>query len=333
MTYYLKHISQEKSDHQLLKDVTLTIEDNKIFAILGPSGSGKTTLLNILARIDHPAKGTFTGDDEQKPKGIMVFQDYRLFPHMTVFQNIIFGLKIKKIKKAQIKQRAEQIMLTMGIAELAKRYPDELSGGQQQRVSLARALILNPSLLLMDEPFSSLDEGLRMEMLEFVKRLQRQFNLTIIFVTHYKTEAYLLSNQVAILINGQIMQVDTPRKLEQRPADLTVAKFLGQANFIKGRIQQQQFRSPIYTGDCDFRGTGNMVDEATLYLPFVGSVQLEATAFPAFEGEIIGATWIGDSERVTMAIGAVTIHFNLPIDSVQINTKRQFYFKLLPVVY
>ncbi|MDA5386818.1 ABC transporter ATP-binding protein [Loigolactobacillus backii] len=332
MTYYLNNISQKKGGQQILKKVNLSINDNSIFAILGPSGSGKTSLLNILARIDHPTAGTFTGDNEQKPKGIMVFQDYRLFPHMTVFQNIVFGLKIKKIKKAEIRQRAERIMMTMEITELAKRYPDELSGGQQQRVALARALILNPSLLLMDEPFSSLDEGLRMEMLDFVKKLQRQFKLTVIFVTHYKTEAYLLSNQVAILINGQIMQIDTPRKLEQTPANLAVAKFLGQANFIQGSFQQHQFVSFIYTGDSDFRGT-EPVKEATLYIPFVGSIQLATTAFPAFNGEIVGTTWIGDSERVTIAVGSEIIYLNLPVDSVQINTKKQFYFKRLPVVY
>ncbi|KRK63839.1 ABC transporter [Companilactobacillus tucceti DSM 20183] len=327
--YHLDNISQKKGNTQILRGINLNIDENSIFAILGPSGSGKTTLLNILAGIDRPTDGNFLNEDGQVEKGIMVFQDYRLFPHMTVFQNITFGLKVKKAKNSEIKQRAENIMKTMGISELINRYPDELSGGQQQRVALARALILNPKLLLMDEPFSSLDEALRIEMLDFVKELQRKFQLTIIFVTHYKTEAYMLSNKVAILINGQIMQVDAPKKLESNPQNFDVAKFLGQANFIEGSLSSDNFSSPVYSGKVNV-----VAEEGKLYLPFSGQLQLDQTDYPAFKGNVVEKKWMGSNlERVTIKINQETVYCDLASESVSENQVYQFYFSKLPVVF
>ncbi|MFC6323653.1 ABC transporter ATP-binding protein [Companilactobacillus baiquanensis] len=327
--YHLDNISQKKGNTQILNGINLKIDEDSIFAILGPSGSGKTTLLNILAGIDRPTGGKFLNEDGQVERGIMVFQDYRLFPHMTVFQNITFGLKVKKTKGSDIKQRAKDITETMGISELINRYPDELSGGQQQRVALARALILNPKLLLMDEPFSSLDEALRIEMLDFVKELQRKFQLTIIFVTHYKTEAYMLSNKVAILINGQIMQVDAPKKLESNPQNFSVAKFLGQANFIEGSLTNDDFVSPIYSGKVNV-----VTEEGKLYLPFSGQLQLDQTDYPAFKGKIVEKKWMGsNSERVSIEIDKNVIYCDLASESVDENKEYQFYFSKLPVVF
>jgi len=327
--YHLDNISQQKGNTHILHGINLTIDENSIFAILGPSGSGKTTLLNILAGIDRPTDGKFLNEAGQVEKGIMVFQDYRLFPHMTVFKNITFGLKVKKTNSSELKQRAKDIMETMGISELIDRYPDELSGGQQQRVALARALILNPKLLLMDEPFSSLDEALRIEMLDFVKELQRKFQLTIVFVTHYKTEAYMLSNKVAILIDGQIMQVDAPKQLESNPHNLAVAKFLGQANFIEGSLSKDDFVSPVYSGKVR-----PVTDEGVLYLPFSGQLQLNKTEYPAFKGNILEKKWMGNNlERITIEIDQRTVYCDLASESVGENKIYQFYFSKLPVVF
>lgn len=332
MVYQLNAVKQQKGGQTILKAIDLKIPEQQILAILGPSGSGKTSLLNILARIDQPSSGSFTSSQAKQPKGVMVFQDYRLFPHLTVWQNIIFGLKVQHISKAERQQRAEQMMATMEISELAQRYPDELSGGQQQRVALARALVLKSALLLLDEPFSSLDEGLRLEMLDFIKQLQRQLKLTIVFVTHYKSEAYLLSNQVAILIAGQIMQVATPQQLEQRPANLAVARFLGQANFIAGRWQGDYFQAPLYTGQANFQGQLGQ-STATLYMPFAGGLQLEPTAYPAFTGQVAALTWVGAYEQVTLQVAASQIKLTLPVAAVALHQSYQFYFTTLPVVF
>ncbi|MFD1418521.1 ABC transporter ATP-binding protein [Companilactobacillus keshanensis] len=327
--YHLDNISQQKGNTHILHGINLTIDENSIFAILGPSGSGKTTLLNILAGIDRPTDGKFLNEDGQVEKGIMVFQDYRLFPHMTVFKNITFGLKVKKTNSSELKQRAKDIMETMGISELIDRYPDELSGGQQQRVALARALILNLKLLLMDEPFSSLDEALRIEMLDFVKELQRKFQLTIVFVTHYKTEAYMLSNKVAILIDGQIMQVDAPKQLESNPQNLAVARFLGQANFIEGSLSNNDFVSPVYSGKVR-----TVTEKGVLYLPFSGQLQLNKTEYPAFKGNILEKKWMGSNlERITIEIDQKTVYCDLASESVDENKTYQFYFSKLPVVF
>lgn len=327
--YYLNNIAQEKGNVQILHEINLDIDEDSIFAILGPSGSGKTTLLNILAGIDQPTEGQFLNEAGEATQGIMVFQDYRLFPHMTVFQNITFGLKVKKRKKSEMKQRAQAIMETMGIAELTHRYPDELSGGQQQRVALARALVLKPKLLLMDEPFSSLDEALRIEMLDFVKTLQRKFQLTIIFVTHYKTEAYLLSNQVAILINGHIMQVDAPKRLEKQPKNLAVAQFLGQANFINGHLSDTEFASSVYSGPVQ-----RVAASGVLYLPFSGQLQLEITDYPAFKGLILEKKWMGNNlERITIEVGQELVYCDLAAEMVEEGQFYTFYFMKLPVVF
>lgn len=329
MTYHLEHIFQTKGQTDILKDINLDINDDSILAILGPSGGGKTTLLNILAKIDVPTSGKFTSTDESNPKGIMVFQDYRLFPHMTVLKNITFGLRMKKVNKDEIKKRAQEIMQVMGIEKLAKHYPDELSGGQQQRVSLARAMILRPKLLLMDEPFSSLDENLRMEMLKFVKSLQKKFQLTIIFVTHYKTEAYLLSNKIAILIDGQIMQLSSAKEIENQPANLRVAKFLGQANFIAGEIKQDEFESKVYSGPVEVKTN----TENKLYIPYSNLVQLKKTSHPAFKGQVLDSVWIGNCNRLTVKIEQEIIQINSFLDEIAVGQTYQFYFSKLPVVF
>ncbi|MFD1672428.1 ABC transporter ATP-binding protein [Agrilactobacillus yilanensis] len=332
MAYYLEKISQTKGHQEILKQIDLKIEENEVFAILGPSGGGKTTLLNILAQIDQPTSGRFYGDNDAQPKGILVFQDYRLFPHMTVVQNITFGLKMRHIPKKARLARAAEIMKTMGISDLAKRYPDELSGGQQQRVALARALILKPKLVLMDEPFSSLDEGLRLEMLNFVKQLQQQFQLTIIFVTHYKNEAYLLSNQVAILIDGTVMQLDEPAHLEQAPANLAVAEFLGQANFIPGTWIDKTIKTAIYQGPVTWH-TAKKPVTPTLYIPFAQFLQLTVSDYPAFKAQVLDHRWIGNLERVTLQVGTTVLSVNLPPNAVTTGESYDFYFKQLPVVY
>lgn len=329
MSYYLEAINQEKNHRRILKNISLEINDNSILAILGPSGGGKTTLLNILARIDQPSYGKFYSSDNIAPKGIMIFQDYRLFPNMTVFQNIAFGLRVKKKSRSLINIRCQKIMKTMDIADLAEYYPHELSGGQQQRVSLARAMILQPKLLLMDEPFSSLDENLRLEMLNFVKKIQEKFKMTIVFVTHFKTEAYLLSNQVAILIDGQIMQKGTPKEIETHPESFAVAKFLGQANFIPGELDENCFISSIYRGPVEIKSDSRQL----LYIPFSNLITVDKTDYFAFEAVVKEINWIVNENRLVLNIDQVQIQINSNSSQFKIGKSYKFYFKQLPVVF
>lgn len=329
MAYFLKQINQVKNDKHILKDINLTIESNSIVAILGPSGSGKTTLLNILAKIDHPLSGEFSSDSDIDPKGIMVFQEYLLFPHMTVAKNITFGLRMRKVKKNEVQQRLTEITRVMGISDLVDRYPDELSGGQRQRVALARAMILRPKLLLMDEPFSSLDENLRVEMLNFVQQIQRQFAVTIVFVTHYKNEAYLLSKRIVILIDGTIKKISDPKQLEADPVDIDVAKFLGKANFIEGKITGNDFDSSIFHGKVKAKDNA----QGFLYIPYANLVTLDKTSYPAFLAEVVNKVWLGSIERVTARVGSTEICFNCRPNLVQTGEKYSFYFEKEPVVY
>ncbi|WP_125707913.1 ABC transporter ATP-binding protein [Companilactobacillus zhongbaensis] len=329
MTYFLKKINQVKKDKHILKNIDLAIESNSIVAILGPSGSGKTTLLNILAKIDQPSSGEFTSESDQNPKGIMVFQEYLLFPHMTVAKNITFGLRMSKVKRDDIKERLAKITEVMGISDLVDRYPDELSGGQRQRVALARAMILRPKLLLMDEPFSSLDENLRIEMLNFVQQIQSQFDVTIVFVTHYKNEAYLLSKRIAILIDGSIKQISEPEQLESDPIDIEVAKFLGQANFISGKVTGNTFDSLIYRGEVELKNN----PQGYLYIPYANQVTLEKTEYPAFFAEVVNKVWLGSVERVTVRMDSVTVSFDCRPNLVKIGDQYSFYFDKKPVVY
>lgn len=330
MSFELQQITQQKQQQQILKQIDLTIPEQQILAILGPSGSGKTTLLRILGGLDQPTSGTFSHNGQPATPGILVFQDYRLFPFLTVAENVAFGLKMQHVPRQTRQKRVAAMLDQLNITELAQRYPSEISGGQQQRVALARALVLAPQLLLLDEPFSSLDEALRLEMLQLVQRLQQTLQLTVVFVTHYKTEAYLMAQQVAILIDGQIQQVATPEQLDQTPQSLKVAQFLGHANFMAGRWQAGHFYSDLYTGTAQAQATA--AETATLYVPYAGLVTLTPTQWPAFTGTVLSCQWNGQTYFYQLQVKRATLWVLLPQKLAQGQTTA-FYFEKEPLVY
>jgi len=226
-----------------LDDVYLTIGQNEFFTLLGPSGCGKTTLLRLIAGFDYPTSGQILlyGEDiatlppYRRPVNT-VFQNYALFPHMTVAQNIAFGLEMLRRPRAEINARVDEMLKLVRMEALRHRRISEISGGQQQRVALARALAPAPKVLLLDEPLSALDYKLRKDMQIELKRLQHETGITFIFVTHDQEEALTMSDRIAVMSAGRVLQVGSPRDIYDRPADRFVADFIGESNFLGGEV-------------------------------------------------------------------------------------------------
>ncbi|WP_108262565.1 ABC transporter ATP-binding protein [Mangrovicoccus ximenensis] len=222
-----------------LDDVSITFEDGGFFALLGPSGSGKTTLLRTIAGFYFPESGTIRIGEQNVEKVPvekrdigMMFQNYALFPNMTVADNVGFGLRVRKVPAAEEKRRIAEALELVQLGHLADRRPSQLSGGQRQRVALARAIVTNPRVLLLDEPLSALDKTLRVDMQIELKRIQREIGITTIFVTHDQEEALTLSDRIGILKDGRIVQAGPPREVYDRPVDAFAAGFLGEANWL-----------------------------------------------------------------------------------------------------
>lgn len=227
---------------EVLKSVNQEVRAGEFFTLLGPSGCGKTTLLRIIAGLEIPTSGSvilgaedITSLPATKRQVNMVFQSYALFPHLTIYENIAFGLRSRKIDKEKIKIRVEEGIEMLGLGAFRDRKPDQLSGGQKQRVSLARALVNDPDILLLDEPMSALDAKLRAQVQEDLRRLQRKLGTTFIMVTHDQAEALVCSDRIAVMNGGEIIQCGTPEEVYDYPCNKFVAEFLGAANLIKAK--------------------------------------------------------------------------------------------------
>jgi len=223
--------------------VSLNIQHGEFLTLLGPSGSGKTTTLNMIAGFEIPTSGQILLESKDittvapNNRGIgMVFQNYALFPHMTVFDNIAFPLKMRKMPANEIRTLVETTLQLIQLPGFERRYPNQLSGGQQQRIALARALVFRPPILLMDEPLGALDKKLRDHMRLEIKHIQESIDITVIYVTHDQEEALTMSDRIAIMNEGRIIQLETPMEIYEFPADLFVADFIGESNFLEGRI-------------------------------------------------------------------------------------------------
>lgn len=227
-------------------NVSIDINPGEFVTLLGPSGCGKTTILRMIAGFEMPTNGQIYIGDEcvtnltpDKRDTSMVFQSYALFPHLTVYENVAYGLRIKKLKEESIKQKVEEMLALVGLGDLDSRYPSQLSGGQQQRIALARSLVMEPSVLLFDEPLSNLDAKLRVHMRSEIRKIQRKVGITTIYVTHDQAEAMSMSDKVILMNKGNIEQIGTPQDIYQKPATQFVADFIGLANVLDGEVVGQ----------------------------------------------------------------------------------------------
>ncbi|MEY3714389.1 MAG: hypothetical protein RJB59_192 [Actinomycetota bacterium] len=235
-----KEFGNGKEKVVAVRELSLTINPGEFVTLLGPSGCGKTTALRMIAGFETPTSGDVLLDGEnlvamtpdKRPMG-MVFQSYALFPHMTVFDNVAYGLRIKKMSNAEIKTAVAEVLESMSLSHLANRAPNQLSGGQQQRVALARAMVVRPKVLLFDEPLSNLDAKLRAQMRIEIRNIQRRLGITSIFVTHDQDEAMSLSDRIVVMRNAVVEQVGNPDEVYRRPASVFVADFIGRSNFLK----------------------------------------------------------------------------------------------------
>ncbi|MDR1626692.1 MAG: ABC transporter ATP-binding protein [Spirochaetia bacterium] len=248
----IDHLVKRYGNATIIPDLSLDIKNGEFFTLLGPSGCGKTTLLRMIAGFNSIEGGTISFDGKpindipaNKRNIGMVFQNYAIFPHLTVRQNVEYGLKLRKLPKAEIRSKVDDILRMVRIGEYQDRLPERLSGGQQQRVALARAIVIHPSVLLMDEPLSNLDAKLRVEMREVIRNVQRQVGITTVYVTHDQEEALVVSDRIAVMKSGIIRQVGRPQSIYARPVDGFVSTFIGHSNLFRARLEG---------GGLEFRG-------------------------------------------------------------------------------
>lgn len=283
----ISQVSKQFGNFTALQPTDLTINKGEFFSILGPSGCGKTTLLRIIGGFEEPSSGEIYLDDQNmlnlppnKRHVNTIFQSYALFPHLSVFENVAFPLRIKKHPTRQIKTDVEKYLELVKLNDHAKKMPFQLSGGQKQRVAIARALINEPCVLLLDEPLSALDAKLRQHMLIELDALHDEIGITFIYVTHDQSEALSVSDRVAVMKDGQILQVGTPAEIYETPADVFVADFIGETNFIQGTI------------------TGIDNDYAVMEAPGLGKLLIDRDK-PVQPGDVVKTTIRPEKIRIT----------------------------------
>lgn len=264
MKLFVNEMDVVLSNRKILKNIHFHVEAGAFVSILGASGCGKSTLLKTIAGIIECDTGQILIDNQDvshlpahKRNVVIAFQDARLFPHMNVAKNIDFPLKMRKLNPSERKTQIQELLAKVQLSGYENRMPDKLSGGELQRVALARALAAKPTLLLLDEPFSSLDENLRFDMQVLISRLQKEYGITTIMVTHDKKEALSMSDVIMVMNEGKIIQIGHPTEVYHHPANIAAAKYFGGATFVNGRIENGTFKSPEFIFDCPNKSDGN----------------------------------------------------------------------------
>ena len=301
MAISIHGLTKKFGDFKAVDNLDLEIGSGEFFSMLGPSGSGKTTVLRLIAGFDLPTSGTISlGGEDVTTKAPFdrdvntVFQDYALFDHLSVVENVEYGLRVRKVSKPQRRSRALEALAKVHLADFADRKPAQLSGGQRQRVALARAIVVEPKILLLDEPLGALDLKLREKMQIELKQLQRELGITFIFVTHDQDEALTLSDRIAVFNAGKIEQIGSPQELYEKPASEFVARFIGTANIFDASVSQQLFG----------------IDAKTMIRP--EHVNLTATGKAA---TIIESIYLGSTNRLFLDLDGHQVIAEVPANS------------------
>jgi iron(III) transport system ATP-binding protein len=319
----IKKVTKRFGPVVALQNLDLTIDPGELFFLLGPSGCGKTTLLRCLAGFFIPDEGQIWFGDEEvtrlaphKRNAGMVFQSYALWPHLTVAENVAFGLEERQVPADEIRRRTGEALESVHMSAFLKRRPNQLSGGQQQRVALARALVVRPRCLLLDEPLSNLDAKLRLEMRTEIRRVCKEFQLTTVYVTHDQKEALTMSDRMAVLDGGRILQVGAPREIYRRPACRTVANFIGETDFLPGKVLSAGGgKAVVETALGRFDGVlGDPTQppkaggEVTVSIrPECWVLGRETRAQNCVEGVIGGAVYLGEMAQYDFVCAGVTL--------------------------
>lgn len=301
-----------------VQDVNLEIQKGELVTLLGPSGCGKTTTLRMIAGFEFPSAGRIILDGQEinslpphKREMSMVFQSYALFPHLTVFENVAYGLNVQRLSRKTIAERVKRVLDLVHLQGYGDRAPGQLSGGQQQRVALARALVMEPKVLLMDEPLSNLDAKLREEMRTEIRRIQRELNITSVYVTHDQIEAMTLSDRIVVMNEGVIEQVGTPMEIYRFPNSRFVANFIGRANFIDGAILAQRNSKVTVRSLGETITLSNIKREFREGEPVILIVRPEMIQIKKkgglYKGIVRQAVYLGDMIEYAVDVGGVSI--------------------------
>ena len=321
VTIDVDNVIKRYGDHTVINGLSLTIRPGEFFTLLGPSGCGKTTLLRMIIGFNSIEGGEIRVDGQvinriptnQRNMG-MVFQNYAVFPHMNVRDNVAYGLKTRKVDKQERRRRADEMLRMVKIDQYADRMPAQLSGGQQQRVALARAIVISPDVLLMDEPLSNLDAKLRVEMRNVIKRIQHQVGITTVYVTHDQEEALAVSDRIAVMHDGVIQQIDTPKKIYLRPANEFVAGFIGLTNFLKA-----EYEKGVLDFGCGYRTPVSTVRDGAPKEVTVAArpeeILIHSKDEPGIPAEVRSSVFLGTSTHYFLALeGDREVEVTVPSD-------------------
>ena len=337
----LKSVSKSWSNFEI-RNIDFSVKKGEYFVILGPTGAGKTLLLELIAGFHYPDSGQIYLEKENKNLEItytspekrsigFVYQDYMLFPHKTVFDNIAYGLKIRKFPKTEIKEKVKKMAELFKIVHILERYPSNLSGGEQQRVAIARTLVLEPNLLLLDEPLSALDPQIQLEIRDELKRIHREFGVTIVHVTHNQEEAMVLADRIAIMDHGKIIQVGGSEEIFRKPSSEFIAKFVGAENIFKGKAEKQGVITKINLGPIKISVSTDLVGDVHVTIRpediILSKTKIESSARNVFSGKI---TSIIEKESIIEMLVDVGMIFKvyitkLSFEDLDINIGSELY--------